>query len=119
MYKVSDLHLYMSWLTTVQIVLVFLVCLQLANFFCLASNVLWLSKICEGIIAELSVYTALYGVTFLVNIVVSTKSVMRSIKLDKAYVLDPSALVYHGMFVPSVVLQVDVKRDCAFRVGFL
>jgi len=53
-----------------KIVLVFLVCLQLANFFCLASNVLWLSKICEGIMVELSVYTTLYGVTFLVNIVI-------------------------------------------------
>ena len=55
----------------VQIVLIFLVCLQLANFFCLVSNVLWLCKIYEGIIAELSIYTTLYGVAFLVNIVVS------------------------------------------------
>lgn len=53
-----------------KIVLVFLVCLQLANFFCLASNVLWLTKAGGATMSELSIYVRFYRIAFIVYIVI-------------------------------------------------
>ncbi len=72
-YKVSCLNIpgdIFDWTRPYQITLVFLVCLQLAGFFCLTSAVLWLNKVSRSVIIEFSGYTTLYRVAFIANIVV-------------------------------------------------